>query len=181
MRRAHFTECSARRRARGPLRRHYLPPRPNFMKMSSLPLLRISPPGAVISENFCIRFAWEVGGGCTLGCRGCAVGAGTTAGPGRRAGDDIASAEPGPALTPVLPAPVPAAPAAPPSGPIPTSPLGPLDASVADAGDCTVLVGVPTLPAIVRAIVFDTWPLPATAPLGLACHIYKSSYAVFLR
>lgn len=104
--------------------------------MSSLPLLRISPPGAVISVNFCMRLGCEVGGG---GCAGvCAVGAGTTAGPPRRAGD---------VLTAVV---------------VPTGGMAP---SVAAPGDCA-LVGVLTLPALVRAIVLTCGAL--ATPLALA-------------
>lgn len=105
------------------------------MKMSSLPLLKMSPPGAVISVNFCMRLGCVVGGCCcgavaAAVCSGCAVGAGMTAGPARRApeGDVLAMLE----VPRVSVACVPATP------PLP-------------AGDCTV--GVPVLPALVRAIV----------------------------
>lgn len=113
-----------------PPAQHYLPPRPNFMKMSSLPLLSMSPPGAVISENFCMRL------GCCAGVDtdgGCTPGAGTTAGPARRAGDAGAG--------------------------------GPDAGAVGAPGDCAV--GVPALPALVRAIVLAGCPL--AAPLPLAC------------
>lgn len=144
-----------RRRRRGrrvggpsPPRQYYFPPRPNFMKMSSLPLLRMSPPGAVISVNFCMRFGWVVGGACaTAAASGCAAGAGTTAGPARRAGDgaDVCGVVT-PAPTPTLvPTPMPAEP-----------------------GDCTAPGGVLALPALVRAIVLAGWPI--AAPLALACH-----------
>lgn len=122
----------ARRRRGGAARLDYLPPRPNFMKISSLPLLRMSPPGAVISVNFCIRLGCVVGGTCAA-LSGCAEGAGTTAGPARRAGEGAAGACPSgvPATPPV---PTPAAPATP-----------------ATPGDCAV--GVLALPTLVRAIV----------------------------
>lgn len=78
----------------------------------------------------------DVAGTCTLG-------AGTTAGPARRAGDAGAGA--------------PSAPSGP--GPPGAAPGG------AAAGDCTG--GVPVLPALVRAIVFGACPL--ATPLALAC------------
>lgn len=105
------------------------------MNISSLPLLRISPPGAVISVNFCMRFGCEVGGcGCVVGC---VVGAGTTAGPPRRAGD---------VLTAVV------------------VPMGGMADSAVVPGDCTV--GVLTLPALVRAIVLTCGAFAAPLPLA---------------
>lgn len=76
-----------------------------------------------------------VGGCCCAGVwSGCAEGAGTTAGPARRAGDAAAGCG---AAGPAPIAPSPPSPPSPPRAP-------------AAAGDCT---GVPTLPALVRAIV----------------------------
>lgn len=76
-----------------------------------------------------MRFGWEVGGTCgwPAGGRGWAVGAGTTAGPARRAGEGVVVAM-------VVP-----------------SVVAPRVSAVLAAGDCTV--GVPALPALVRAIV----------------------------
>lgn len=88
-----------------------------------------------------MRLGWEVGG-CE-GWSGCAVGAGTTAGPGRLAGDTVTAVVP--AMLEVTPEVVSGVPAAVP-------------------GDWTV--GVPTLPALVRAIVLAGCTV--AAPLALA-------------
>lgn len=133
------------------------------MKMSSLPLLRMSPPGAVISENFCMRFGWEAGG-CCAGVRGCADGAGTTAGPPRRAGDGAGAADPAPPPGAAGPPPEAPAPTAPRGVPGPPAP-GVCCAEGAVPGDCTV--GVLALPAFVRPIVLGGCAIPA--PLTLAC------------
>lgn len=130
-------DVSGSRRRHRPDRRDYLPPNPNFMKMSSLPLLRISPPGAVISVNFCMRLGWVVGGSWGApGASGCTAGAGTTAGPARRAGEGAAGAWP--SGVPAAPAPCP--------------------------GDDAV--GVLALPTLVRAIVLAGWTIAAPLPLA---------------
>lgn len=48
----------------------YLLPSPNFIKISSFPLESMSPPGAVISFSFCIKFG-PCCPGCWPGCMGC--------------------------------------------------------------------------------------------------------------
>lgn len=126
--------------APGPPHLHYLPPSPNFMKINSFPLLSMSPPGAVISENFCMRLGCETGVGCEG--TGWDAGAGTTAGPARRAGEAGAGTPPATAF--VKPA------------------LGP---ATVVPGDCT---GVLALPTFVRAIVLTGWAI--AAPLTLACY-----------
>lgn len=99
----------------------------------------MSPPGAVISENFCIKF------GCEAGVPwvgiGCETGAGTTAGPARRAGEAGVGAPTAGDETPT-----------------------PTFAAVVP-GDCT---GVLALPTFVRAIVLAGCAI--AAPLALACH-----------
>lgn len=111
------------------------------MKISSLPLLRMSPPGAVISVNFCMRLGCDVGGcWAARACSGCAEGGGTMAGPARRAGEGAVVARMAGCCVDVT-------------------------GGATVPGDCT---GVPTLPAFVRAIVFGACTVPG-APLGLTC------------